>query len=179
VSVRCSKSAAAGAPAIDQDYVSASVNLNCAGPCSSGTYVEGIGLTSFTLTTVSSASNAPLFSLSSTDPAYQNDGVTNYVTLSNAGAVTNWQIYADYTNTTGATIYTINDNPFDDGTSDLYASGLIQSGTGFPANPGNWTGAAEISAVPEPSTWAMMLLGFAGIGFMAYRRKSRPALMAA
>jgi hypothetical protein len=26
--------------------------------------------------------------------------------------------------------------------------------------------------VPEASTWAMMLLGFAGIGFMAYRRKS-------
>jgi hypothetical protein len=36
-----------------------------------------------------------------------------------------------------------------------------------------------VSAVPEPSTWAMMLLGFAGIGFMAYRRKSRPALIAA
>ena len=34
-------------------------------------------------------------------------------------------------------------------------------------------------AVPEPSTWAMMLLGFAGIGFMAYRRKAKPALMAA
>jgi PEP-CTERM motif len=29
--------------------------------------------------------------------------------------------------------------------------------------------------VPEPSTWAMMLLGFAGIGFMACRRNSRPA----
>ena len=26
--------------------------------------------------------------------------------------------------------------------------------------------------VPEPSTWAMMLLGFAGLGFAAYRRKS-------
>jgi hypothetical protein len=26
-------------------------------------------------------------------------------------------------------------------------------------------------AVPEPSTWAMMILGFAGVGFMAYRRK--------
>jgi hypothetical protein len=37
----------------------------------------------------------------------------------------------------------------------------------------------SISAVPEPSTWAMMILGFAGIGFMAYRRKSKPALMAA
>jgi hypothetical protein len=34
------------------------------------------------------------------------------------------------------------------------------------------------SAVPEPSTWAMMILGFAGIGFMAYRRKSKPALTA-
>jgi len=34
------------------------------------------------------------------------------------------------------------------------------------------------SAVPEPSTWAMMILGFAGVGFMAYRRKSKPALMA-
>ena len=36
------------------------------------------------------------------------------------------------------------------------------------------------SAVPEPSTWAMMILGFVGIGFMAYRRKSsKPALLAA
>ena len=26
-------------------------------------------------------------------------------------------------------------------------------------------------AVPEPSTWAMMILGFVGVGFMAYRRK--------
>src|SRR5207253_2572452 len=30
-------------------------------------------------------------------------------------------------------------------------------------------------AVPEPSTWAMMLLGFGGIGF-AMRRRRRPAL---
>ena len=32
------------------------------------------------------------------------------------------------------------------------------------------------SAVPEPSTWAMMLLGLAGLGFMAYRRKQIAAL---
>lgn len=31
-------------------------------------------------------------------------------------------------------------------------------------------------AVPEPSTWAMMILGFMGVGFIAYRRKSGPAL---
>jgi hypothetical protein len=33
----------------------------------------------------------------------------------------------------------------------------------------------NVSAVPEPSTWAMMILGFAGVGFMAYRRKSKLA----
>jgi outer membrane lipase/esterase len=32
--------------------------------------------------------------------------------------------------------------------------------------------------VPEPSTWAMMILGFAGIGFMAYRRRKSAALAA-
>ncbi|MCK1636141.1 PEPxxWA-CTERM sorting domain-containing protein [Bradyrhizobium sp. 157] len=37
----------------------------------------------------------------------------------------------------------------------------------------------SIAAVPEPATWAMMILGFAAVGFMAYRRKSRPALMVA
>jgi hypothetical protein len=30
----------------------------------------------------------------------------------------------------------------------------------------------NISAVPEPATWAMMILGFLGVGFVAYRRKS-------
>lgn len=28
-----------------------------------------------------------------------------------------------------------------------------------------------VAAVPEPSTWAMIVLGFAGVGFIAYRRK--------
>jgi hypothetical protein len=45
------------------------------------------------------------------------------------------------------------------------------------ANAAGTTGGvgALASAVPEPSTWAMMMLGFAGVGFMAYRRKSKPA----
>ena len=33
----------------------------------------------------------------------------------------------------------------------------------------------QVAAVPEPSTWAMMMLGFAGLGFMAYRRKQNGA----
>lgn len=34
----------------------------------------------------------------------------------------------------------------------------------------------NVSAVPEPTTWAMMLLGFAGIGLLAYRRRPKLAL---
>ncbi len=30
---------------------------------------------------------------------------------------------------------------------------------------------SPVPAVPEPSTWAMMILGFAGVGFMAYRKR--------
>jgi hypothetical protein len=35
------------------------------------------------------------------------------------------------------------------------------------------------SAVPEPATWGMMLLGFAGVGFLAYRRKNKMIFRAA
>jgi hypothetical protein len=52
---------------------------------------------------------------------------------------------------------------------------------GISASLVNATGGPDsftaIAAVPEPSTWAMMLLGFCGLGFMAYRRKSKPALL--
>jgi hypothetical protein len=41
------------------------------------------------------------------------------------------------------------------------------------------TVSSEVAAVPEPSTWAMMILGFFGVGFMAYRRKAKPTFMAA
>jgi hypothetical protein len=34
-----------------------------------------------------------------------------------------------------------------------------------------------VAPVPEPSTWAMMLLGFAGVGFVAYRRRSETAML--
>jgi hypothetical protein len=39
-------------------------------------------------------------------------------------------------------------------------------------NIDSFSAVANVAAVPEPSTWAMMILGFAGISFMAYRRKS-------
>ena len=45
----------------------------------------------------------------------------------------------------------------------------------FTAGPnGESDGLFGSLAVPEPSTWAMMLLGFAGLAFSGYRAKSRP-----
>lgn len=40
----------------------------------------------------------------------------------------------------------------------------------------DWYGFTVGVSTPETSTWAMMILGFAGIGFMAYRRKGQGAL---
>jgi hypothetical protein len=37
----------------------------------------------------------------------------------------------------------------------------------------------SITTVPEPSTWAMMLLGFAGLSFAGYRASRRDAAAAA
>jgi hypothetical protein len=37
---------------------------------------------------------------------------------------------------------------------------------------------AEVSSVPEPSTWAMMILGFCGLGFLAHRRRNQLTLAA-
>ena len=40
------------------------------------------------------------------------------------------------------------------------------------------TGAAALTAVPEASTWAMMLAGFGGLGFAAFYRSRRSSVSA-
>jgi PEP-CTERM motif len=54
-------------------------------------------------------------------------------------------------------------------------------GTNATANSGAILETGPMSGVPEPSTWAMLLLGFAGLGFAGYRktRNARTALSAA
>ncbi len=58
------------------------------------------------------------------------------------------------------------------------SSTRLRFDTTFGANNGGiMLDAVSVSAVPEASTWIMMLIGFAGIGFAAYRRakKAEPA----
>ena len=61
-------------------------------------------------------------------------------------------------------------NPLSPEAGAIYAAdGTQGQATGTPG------GSGAAPAVPESSTWAMMILGFAGVGFMAYRRKSKPS----
>jgi hypothetical protein len=58
----------------------------------------------------------------------------------------------------------------------------LTAGQGGAINTGQLTATVVdpvvVAPVPEPSTWAMMLLGFAGIGAMTYRRR-KSAMLAA
>lgn len=81
--------------------------------------------------------------------------------------------------TTGQDVVTINFNTATASESEFYdfaptaftTVGVFSQDGGAFGNDGTLT-----TAVPEPSTWAMMILGFCGLGFMAYRRKSGAAL---
>ena len=94
------------------------------------------------------------------------------------GTVSSWFLYINQTTATESSVlYTLGySSTF--GTQDnarqfRFSNGdLIEVGSGF-NNPGAWTMA---SPVPEPTTWAMMILGFAGVGFVAYRRRKVSAL---
>lgn len=89
------------------------------------------------------------------------------------GAVTsasNGALFIDFDN--GPTPFT-----FDGGSFDLFINDVDLTPGGSIALSGRTVG--QIAAVPEPATWAMMLLGFAGVGYMASRRRNQTAPAAA
>jgi PEP-CTERM motif len=62
---------------------------------------------------------------------------------------------------------------------DAAAAGAAYTFTGtYSIDGAIGSGTFDVSAVPEPSTWAMMILGFVGIGAMTYRRR-KSAMIAA
>jgi hypothetical protein len=70
----------------------------------------------------------------------------------------------------------------DRGNDRIFASGVATSFT-LTDTGATFSGSIQefgiFATTPEPSTWAMLLIGFAGIGFMTYRRKAKSALLAA
>ena len=62
---------------------------------------------------------------------------------------------------------------FDPNVNDTYSATLTSGGRSLTAFAQIGSGAP---AVPEPATWAMMLIGFAGIGFAMRGRRRQPVL---
>ena len=64
----------------------------------------------------------------------------------------------------------------------FFAQGSVPSGNaygeettiGFGVGTFAMSAVATTSAAPEPSTWAMMTLGFGGLGLLGYRRMKAP-----
>jgi hypothetical protein len=83
----------------------------------------------------------------------------------------------------GSTVATLTSG-FDNGTTEFWQVSGVTLGSGQytllvdgdNSDTGALEGSITISAVPEPGTWGMMLLGFGAAGY-AMRRRRRPALM--
>ena len=64
----------------------------------------------------------------------------------------------------------------------LYPGDTVFNANSYDINKQAWIMLSEVeftAAVPEASTWIMMILGFAALGFAAYRRNARLASTAA
>jgi PEP-CTERM motif len=125
-----------------------------------GLFLNGAGPnllgSTWIFTPAPSGSDTSTFNDTTSVPALSLGGVT----------VGSYDTYSQIISTTPGHLYTLDflfSNPSDSG-----PSGLLVTTDGTPVT----------SAVPEPSTWAMMILGFAGIGAMTYRRR-KSAMLAA
>jgi hypothetical protein len=101
--------------------------------------------------------------------------------LSGTGSFDGW-VFTDYTKSdiigvslagTNLPGFTAADLSFD--SSDVYANTL---GLGPLFSAGTYI-SINVSTVPESSTWAMILLGFVGLGFAGYRTSRKAASIAA
>ena len=121
---------------------------------------------------------------------------TGCVTMNNfTSASTNFLVYTASNNGLTTTL-TLNSAVFTETANNLGGFNLDVKGTGtatltgFDPTFGNFdlttqsasgggtftfSSTTVVAPVPEPSTWAMMILGFVGVGFMAYRRKDKLA----
>jgi hypothetical protein len=142
-------------------------------------------------TTVSISATEPEFGFASSLAKVSADFTADQLTISN-------QILAFDPNGISTYIFTFTDpaflgesfktvsDTFDDGglTGSLSGDQITLT---WPANGGDEPPATMMavfhigaaSPVPEPSAWALMLLGFAGLGFVGYRRSRKDVTFAA
>ncbi len=157
----------------DGSHLTATANLSCFGPCASGSYVEGVGLTSFNISWLD-VSNNLLASVGTGSAGYTNAGKVNYMTLGPGPTVTNWLLlaltYTPYTYLYTAGYDTVSPSNTFSGSQDYaYVPAISAGAFGNSEKAGEW----RVSAVPEPETYAMMLAGMGLLGLTARRRRQK------
>jgi PEP-CTERM motif len=123
----------------------------------------------------SSASVSSSFILANGRPIFNSGGVESQTAAANFKMVidtdsTNWTI--TITNPNGSIQQITDVNPTTLSQFGISLNGDDQATSATFSNI-LLTDTPEVAAVPEPSTWAMMMLGFAGVGFLSYRRTRR------
>ena len=119
---------------------------------------------SLNFTSPNNAFDAQVFNLNiqqTTNPAPDNVFNISQTLLNNLGPFT----------LNGVTVSDIHFVEYGDGWYDGSKWTNPEGGTSTLKIVADFTSPVAAPPVPEPSTWAMMILGFAGVGFMAYRRK--------
>jgi hypothetical protein len=123
--------------------------------------------------------NAPLVLITTSSPGNEgapvgyraNDG-TDYFNIGQAYPIDTLGLLFDVNTTTpvwGAyPLFAVWSNTLGDGYSAAFTG--VVDGVEYYNIQGNAALATASSAIPEPSTWAMMLLGFVGLGFAGYRQ---------
>jgi hypothetical protein len=165
--------------AYGNNYITASVDLSCAGSCAAANYIWGSGLNSFTLSILNSA-DAVLGTVSSTESGVNTFGYNNYVTLSSSGDINKWFLLLA---NSVAYIGTSNNDKIDCPPCNYSFAATDTASTGVTTRvqlyytPGTWT--ISNSVAPLPAALPLFASGLGGLGLLGWRRKRKTAARAA
>lgn len=130
------------------------------------TYQSTLASLDWGISSTSPASVSGAATLIEVGPTYTNDPFPYYVSTYNFSTGSLLLSAGTYYLTLQNGLASDGSNPF----WDIHAN--LSAPLGYEATF-QILGTDAVSGVPEPSTWAMMILGFAGVGFMAYRRRNQ------
>jgi hypothetical protein len=131
-------------------YLSPSVSIASFDTNSTVSWLDPAAVLAFSGVAGPISDNQLAFALTS---SFQYDPSKGNLLMTVVSDLTSGNLYLDIDTNNPATNSRFSAYPYD------WNQGLV---TGF-----------NVSAVPEPSTWAMLILGFVGVGFMAHHRGRR------
>ncbi len=155
---------------VDGKYMTATANLDCVGPCATGNYSFGSGLSSFTLS-VYEVTNTLLASLSSDAPGVRSYGENIRIV---DGAVENWRMFLSSEHATNQ--FSVNN----EAVYGVHDFALFQDNyifTDFSDMTGSWTTPPPVSAVPLPGALPLFMAAAAMLGFAARRKRTEKRIL--